>query len=97
MVNLLSKIAITGVAIVAILYQFVFKDLLVGAVGYGRKTHSIKEYPNLKCERIEIPGLEACEDMWLHEETGLLYMACSTTQSRLSWLPAFVSQRFSLV
>lgn len=84
-------IAVISVAALAILYQFVFKDLIFGTLGYGRTVQSIKDYPSYNCQRIEVPGLEACEDMWLHEDTGYLYMACSETKSRQSWCPPYVS------
>ena len=90
MVNIVSKIAITGVVFIAILYQFVFKTLIFGTLGYGRKIQSLKDFDNVRCEAIELPGLESCEDMWLHEPTGFLYMACSSVEGRTKWLPAFV-------
>ena len=81
-------LAVVGIALAGIVYQFVIKDLIFGAFGYGRSVQSISEFPNFNCERIEVPGLEACEDMWLHEETGYLYVACSKTESRLAWMPS---------
>ncbi|KAJ1039249.1 hypothetical protein NDA10_001689 [Ustilago hordei] len=35
-----------------------------------------------------IPELEACEDMWLHRPSGLLYLACSDIKGRMAWTPA---------
>jgi hypothetical protein len=32
--------------------------------------------------------------MWLHEPTGALYIACSDSQSRTQWLPAFANSPF---
>lgn len=78
---------IIGVVIAAVFYQYIISDLLIGALGYGRSPKSISTYTDYNCERIEEPGLEACEDMWLHEETGHLYLACSETKTRLSWMP----------
>ncbi len=89
-VTLLSRAAIVGVVFISILYQFVFKQLIFGTLGYGRKIQSIKDFPNVHCEKIDELGLEGCEDMWLHEKTGYLYMACSDSRSRTQWLPAFV-------
>ena len=88
--KLISKAAIVGVVFIAVLYQFVFKSIIFDALGYGRKVQSIKDFNNLQCEKIDELGLEGCEDMWLHEKTGYLYMACSDSQSRVDWLPAFV-------
>ncbi|KAG4420528.1 hypothetical protein IFR04_006348 [Cadophora malorum] len=86
--KLISKAAIVGVVFIAVLYQFVFKSIIFDALGYGRKVQSIKDFNNLQCEKIDELGLEGCEDMWLHEKTGYLYMACSDSQSRVDWLPA---------
>jgi arylesterase/paraoxonase len=91
MVNIASKLAIAVVVSSAVLYQFLIKHLVFDVFGYGREVTSIESYAHLKCERVEELGLEACEDMWLHEKTGYLYMACSDTRSRLEWLPPFVS------
>lgn len=88
--KLISRAAIVGVVFIAVLYQFVFKSIIFDALGYGRKVQSIKDFNNLQCEKIDELGLEGCEDMWLHEKTGYLYMACSESQSRVDWLPAFV-------
>ncbi|KAJ4467964.1 serum paraoxonase/arylesterase [Lentinula edodes] len=35
-----------------------------------------------------IPELQACEKIVLHQPSGLLYLACSTPESRLAWTPA---------
>jgi arylesterase/paraoxonase len=91
MVNLTSKVAIVGVVIAAAFYQFFFKSIIFDALGYGRKVLPIKDFNHIKCEKIDELGLEACEDMWLHEPTGYLCMACSDSHSRTQWTPAFVS------
>jgi hypothetical protein len=91
MVNIASKVAIVGVVIIAAFYQFFFKPIVFDIFGYGRKVSSIQDFNHLKCEKIDELGLEGCEDMWLHEPTGYLYMACSDSQSRTQWVPAFVS------
>lgn len=88
MVNLLSKVAIVGVVLVSILYQFLFKSLIFDVLGFGRHTASIKDFNHIRCEKVDELGLEGCEDMWLHDKTGFLYMACSDTASRVEWLPA---------
>jgi uncharacterized protein YqcC (DUF446 family) len=91
MVSLISKLAIAGVVLVAVLYQFLIKHLVFGFLGVGREVASIQTYGHLRCQKVEELGLEACEDMWLHEKTGYLYMACSDSRSREQWLPAFGS------
>lgn len=88
MVNLVSKIAITGVALLAVLYQFVFKTIIFDVLGHRRSVSTITAFENVSCERIIEPGLEGCEDMWMHHPTGHLYMGCSNSQSTTQWLPA---------
>ncbi|KAF7868798.1 uncharacterized protein EAF02_009534 [Botrytis sinoallii] len=75
------------VALIAIFYQFLFKHVIFEVLGVGRSVSSIDAF-NATCERIDNLGLEGCEDLWFHYDTGYLYMACSDFQSRLQWLPA---------
>ncbi|KAG4034208.1 hypothetical protein MFRU_003g01810 [Monilinia fructicola] len=75
------------VALIAILYQFLFKRIIFDVAGFGRPISPIETH-NATCERIDNLGIEACEDMWFHHASGYLYMACSDVQSRLQWLPA---------
>ncbi|TGO92423.1 hypothetical protein BPOR_0003g00210 [Botrytis porri] len=75
------------VSLIAILYQFLFKHIIFEVLGVGRSVSTIGAF-NATCERIDNLGLEGCEDLWLHYDTGYLYMACSDVQSRLQWLPA---------
>ncbi|TNY23594.1 serum paraoxonase/arylesterase [Rhodotorula diobovata] len=36
-----------------------------------------------------VPGLEACEDArWVDQESGLAYLACSSQEARMNWVPA---------
>lgn len=79
-----------GVVLVSVLYQFLFKSLIFDVLGHGRIITSIKDLKNVQCEKVDELGLEGCEDMWLHDKTGFLYMACSDTASRIQWLPASV-------
>lgn len=94
MVNLVSKVAIVGVVFVAVVYQFVAKTIIFDSLGYGRSLEPLAAFSNVRCEKVDELGLEGCEDMWLHESTGFLYMACSDSQSRTQWLPASVSQAY---
>lgn len=87
MVNFGGQVAFMTIIIVGVLYQFIGKHLYFDVLGNGRKVQSIRDYPDFACSNIDVPGLEACEDMWLHEATGFLYMACSTLESRLNWVP----------
>ncbi|XP_006460698.1 hypothetical protein AGABI2DRAFT_185052 [Agaricus bisporus var. bisporus H97] len=69
-------------AITAGIYQFYIKDLMI-LLGYNRIVESIG---NENCRKV--PELKACEDMVLHEPSGLLFLACSEPQRRIQWLPA---------
>jgi arylesterase/paraoxonase len=89
MVNLASKLAVFLVVLIAILYQFIFKSLIFDTLGYGRSISAISAF-NVKCKKIDQLGLEACEDMWLDDRSGYLYMACSDSETKTQWLPAFV-------
>lgn len=52
-------------------------------VGYGRVLQSIG---NGDC--ILISELKACEKLVLHQPTGVVFLACSTPDSRVLWTPA---------
>lgn len=51
--------------------------------GLGRQLNYTSHGPCIK-----IPELEACEDMWMHQPSGLLYLACSDIKGRMAWTPA---------
>lgn len=36
----------------------------------------------------QVPGLEACEDQWIHRASGISYLPCSSIKGRALWLPA---------
>jgi len=88
MVNLASKIAIVGVVFIAAAYQFFIKNFIFNILGYGRVLSTLDSFENVRCHKVDELGLEACEDMWLHEPTGYLYMACRSSESQTQWLPA---------
>lgn len=90
MVNLVGKATIVLVALIAALYQFLFKSIIFDLLGYGRVISPLHTFNNVRCEKIDDLGLEGCEDMWLHEPTGFLYMSCGESKGRMEWLPAFV-------
>ncbi|KAI9625588.1 hypothetical protein KEM48_010850 [Puccinia striiformis f. sp. tritici PST-130] len=47
---------------------------------------TIANVNNERCSRIE--GLQACEDIFVDQPTGLAYLACSHRKDRANWLPA---------
>lgn len=53
----------------------VYQKAQVLGIGKG----PVEGYNNHQC--FDIPGLEACEDVWIHQEAGLAYlyvMSCLT-------------------
>jgi arylesterase / paraoxonase len=86
MVSLLSNLA-GLVALIAVLYQFALKNVIFTTLGYGRVLDPLSSF-GAHCERVEGLQLEGCEDMWLHKPSGMLYMACSNSLSRVQWLPS---------
>lgn len=73
----------------ATLFQVVISPILFKTLGFGRVLEELTSF-NLRCEKITDVALEGCEEMWFHTPSGLLYMACSETDSRVEWLPWFV-------
>jgi len=69
-------------AMLAGFYQFNLKYTLTNA-GVWRE---VKPVGNDKCEVVK--SLKACEKIVLHQPTGVLYLACSTIESRRAWTPA---------
>ncbi|KAJ7647424.1 hypothetical protein FB45DRAFT_893403 [Roridomyces roridus] len=66
----------------AAVYKLWIQQVLV-LLGYGR---TIESLGNTDC--VAIPALAACEKIVLHQPTGLLFLACSTVESRAHWIPA---------
>lgn len=83
-----GNVLVYTIAALGIFYQFILSPLLWTTLGIGRKWEQLDAF-NYTCSKIEGHGLEACEDMWLHEPSGLLYMACGSTESRMGWLPSY--------
>ncbi|TKY84929.1 hypothetical protein EX895_006009 [Sporisorium graminicola] len=83
MPSLLTYVGIP-IALAALAYQFLS--------GPGSRAHDVfglgraLNYTSHTCT--PIPELEACEDMYLHHASGLLYLACSDIKGRLAWTPA---------
>lgn len=87
MVSALPKITLIA-GLLAMIYQAVFKNLLWTILGLDKTVDPLESF-GVRCEKIKEPGLEACEDMWLHEPSGLLYMACSDSLSKVQWNPSY--------
>ncbi|KIM45408.1 hypothetical protein M413DRAFT_442080, partial [Hebeloma cylindrosporum] len=78
------NVFIVFLAISAGIYQIYFKPVLAQ---FGiRPARLIQALGNKKCKGI--PELQACEEIILHQPTGVLYLACSTPLSREHWIPA---------
>lgn len=88
MPRVLFRAAAIIVAVAAVLYQYVAKALIFDTLGYGRVVQNVSAFSHLSCQKIDNLGLEGCEDMWLNDRNGFVYMACSDSQSRVQWLPA---------
>ncbi|KIW46730.1 uncharacterized protein PV06_02376 [Exophiala oligosperma] len=74
-------------ALAAVVYQFLLKDILFRTVGLGRTVLPVSSFP-YKCHRIHgDPNIQACEDMWLDENSRTLYLACSDSAARRDWMP----------
>ncbi|KAG0645489.1 hypothetical protein D0Z07_8533 [Hyphodiscus hymeniophilus] len=86
MVSTLLKVLTASVVLAATFYQTFLKGFIFDSLGYGRVLSPLSTF-NVHCEKVDNVGLEACEDMWLHEPSGLLYLACSKSLSRSQWFP----------
>ncbi|KAI5369952.1 Putative six-bladed beta-propeller, TolB [Septoria linicola] len=82
-----SKYGIVLALLSAILYQLVFKNLIWVTMGVGRELQPISDFANYKCRKLQDSRLQACEDMWLSENTRQLFLACSKSASRKHWMP----------
>ncbi|KAF7296600.1 Serum paraoxonase/arylesterase 2 [Mycena chlorophos] len=69
-------------AILAAGYQFWLQPILT-KLGVGRVVSPLN---NTKCTTVA--ALAACEKLVLHPSSGLLFLACSTPESRAHWVPA---------
>ncbi|KAM0281446.1 hypothetical protein ACHAQH_003569 [Verticillium albo-atrum] len=80
------KSGLVVVALLSIAFQVFLKDAVWMGFGIGRTIQPLSEFP-YTCRRIEDPQVEACEDMWLSETTRQLFLACSDSTGRSSWMP----------
>lgn len=74
------------VLVLAILYQTILRPVIFDLYGVGRAVQSISDFP-YDCRKIHDPNLQACEDMWFHEPSRQLFLACSDPVSRKEWMP----------
>ncbi|BGP16722.1 hypothetical protein JCM10213_009140 [Rhodosporidiobolus nylandii] len=78
----LSKLLLVSAPLLAALYALLAPRIDVA--GLRRLPHSATNIGD--CTPLD--GLEACEDAWVHHESGLAYLACSSLPSRSVWQPA---------
>jgi len=86
-VRITLNILVVSIAIAGGFYQIYLKPLLY-TLGYS-PTRIIELRGNQDCKTI--PVLKACEKIVLHQSTGVIYLACSTLDSRSHWIPAIGS------
>ncbi|KAJ3926003.1 MAG: hypothetical protein NXY57DRAFT_780109 [Lentinula lateritia] len=84
MARLLFSILGSLVAFLAVLYQIYISPLLQ-VIGVFRTVENFGLDP-AACRGL--PEFQACEKIVLHQPNGILYLACSTPESRLAWTPA---------
>lgn len=83
----LLKLGLPATVLLAVGFQVLLKDAVWLLLGIGKHIQSVDEFP-YECRSIGgDPRLHACEDMWLSEETRVLYLACSDPVGRMHWLP----------
>jgi hypothetical protein len=78
-----------AVLVLGIFYRLILHDILFIALGIGRTTQLLGEFP-YTCRRLEHPLLESCEDLWMDTEGRTLYAACGEIVSRQGWTPGSV-------
>ncbi|KDQ15280.1 hypothetical protein BOTBODRAFT_187395 [Botryobasidium botryosum FD-172 SS1] len=62
-----------------------YQSLLGPLLSLGGAFRAVEPFKNDACTKVE--GAEACEKLVLHSPSGLVYMACSTLESRMNWHP----------
>ncbi|KAI3618936.1 serum paraoxonase arylesterase [Moniliophthora roreri] len=71
------------VAILAGVYQLYVSPILK-LLDVFREVQPLNNFKNCKT----VPELKACEEIVLHQPSGFLFLACSTPERRVKWLPA---------
>jgi hypothetical protein len=89
MANLLIKISIAAIALLAILFQIYLKEAIWLGFGINRTIQPLSSFP-YQCRKIVHHRLEACEDMYLSQSTRQLFLACSDPIARKQWQPKYV-------
>ncbi|KAJ4490542.1 hypothetical protein J3R30DRAFT_96631 [Lentinula aciculospora] len=84
MARILLTLLAVVFALLAILFQIYLSPLLK-TLGIFRTVETFG-LDAAKCKKI--PELQACEKLVLHQPSGIIYLACSTPESRLAWTPA---------
>ncbi|OGM43314.1 paraoxonase [Aspergillus bombycis] len=69
------------------LYKVYLHDAVVLVLGIGRVIQPLEDFPGYRCQRIQHPLLESCEDLWLDSTNRKLYAACSNPAARKAWSP----------
>jgi arylesterase/paraoxonase len=62
--------------------------LLVPKLEFAGVFRTAENQNNEQC--VALPGLEACEDAFVHDATGTAYLVCSDIKTRQQWLPAML-------
>ncbi|KAF9144726.1 Serum paraoxonase/arylesterase 2 [Linnemannia schmuckeri] len=75
-----------GVAIVAITVALTQNFFRTAATDLGLFLGDIQPFNTAACEVVP-GGLEACEDIHLHHESGLAFMTCGNAEARKDWFP----------
>ncbi|KAJ4483328.1 hypothetical protein J3R30DRAFT_3655674 [Lentinula aciculospora] len=84
MAGFVATVSCVVFASLAILYQ-IYLGPVLEVLGLLRTVQTFG-LDAATCKKI--PELQACEKIVLHQPSGLLYLACSTPESRLVWTPA---------
>ncbi|KAJ3505043.1 hypothetical protein NLJ89_g7625 [Agrocybe chaxingu] len=83
--RLALNILVVLLAIAGGFYQLHFRPLL--RTWGTSPVRVVQPLSNKKCKAV--PELKACEKIVLHQPTGVIYLACSTPQSRKHWTPSY--------
>ncbi|KAK7053316.1 hypothetical protein VNI00_003942 [Paramarasmius palmivorus] len=78
-----TTVLVLLVAILAGVYQFYVSPVL-NILGVWRELQPFNPFKNCR----QVSELKACEEIVLHQPSGLLFLACSTPERRVKWLPA---------
>ncbi|KPI37197.1 uncharacterized protein AB675_1591 [Cyphellophora attinorum] len=74
----------------AILWQFLLKNIVFNSFGYGRVLQPLSDFP-YTCRRVTDHNIAACEDAWIDDKSRQLFLACSNALGRKAWNPTMAS------